>query len=85
MIVNTTDPKATDAVIEEYEKKYENYFPEAQIRFKQLDYQGVTAPVMVTFRGAGHEVLRPYADSLKAFMMGQMCILTTTRVWLQFL
>ena len=72
MIVNTVDPKATDAVIEEYEKKYENYFPEAQVRFKQLDYQGVTAPVMVTFRGADHELMRPYADSVKAYMMDKM-------------
>ena len=72
MIVNTVDPKATDYVIEEYEKKYENYFPEAQIRFKQLDYQGVTAPIMITFRGSGHEQMRPYADSLKNFMMDQM-------------
>ena len=72
MIVNTVDPKATDAVIEEYEKKYENYFPEAQIRFKQLDYQGVTAPVMVTFRGGDHERMRPFADSLRAFMMDEM-------------
>lgn len=72
MIVNTVNPKATDSIIEEYEKKYENYFPEAQIRFKQLDYQGVTAPVMVTFKGGTHEQMRPYADSLRAFMMEQM-------------
>ena len=72
MIVNTVNPKATDSVIEEYEKKYENYFPEAQIRFKQLDYQGVTAPVMVTFRGGSHEQMRPFADSLRTFMMDQM-------------
>ena len=72
MIVNTVNPKATDAVIQEYEKKYENYFPEAQIRFKQLDYQGVTAPVMVTFRGGSHEQMRPFADSLRAFMMEKM-------------
>ena len=72
MIVNTVDPKATDSVIEEYEKKYENYFPEAQIRFKQLDYQGVTAPVMITFRGGGHEQMRPFADSVRAYMMDKM-------------
>ena len=72
MIVNTVDPKATDAVIQEYEKKYESYFPEAQIRFKQLDYQGVTAPVMVTFKGGDHEQMRPFADSLRAFMMDDM-------------
>ncbi len=72
MIVNTVNPKATDAVIQEYEKKYENYFPQAQIRFKQLDYQGVTAPVMVTFRGSNHEKMRPFADSLRTFMMDDM-------------
>ena len=72
MIVNTVDPKATDAVIEEYEKKYENYFPEAQVRFKQLDYQGVTAPVMVTFKGGTHEQMRPFADSLRTFLMDEM-------------
>ena len=72
MIVNTVNPKATDTVIEEYEKKYENYFPEAQVRFKQLDYQGVTAPVMVTFKGGTHEQMRPFADSLRTFMMDKM-------------
>ena len=72
MIVNTVDPKATEKVIEEYEKKYENYFPEAQVRFKQLDYQGVTAPVMVTFKGGSHEQMRPFADSLRTFMMDEM-------------
>ena len=72
MIVNTVDPKATDAVIEEYEKKYEYHFPEAQVRFKQLDYQGVTAPIMVTLRGGEHEQMRPFADSIKAFMTEKM-------------
>ena len=72
MIVNTTDPKATDEVIEEYEKRYESYFPEAQVRFKQLDYQGVTAPVMITLKGGGHEQMRPFADSIRTFMMDKM-------------
>lgn len=72
MIVNTVDPKATDDVISDYEKKYEFYFNEAQIRFKQLDYQGVTAPVIVTFKGAEYDVVKPFADSLKMFMMNEM-------------
>ena len=72
MIVNTTDPKATDELIEEYEKRYESYFPEAQVRFKQLDYQGVTAPVMITLKGGGHEQMRPFADSIRTFMMDKM-------------
>lgn len=72
MIVNTTSAKNTDAVIREYEKKYEYYFPQAQIRFKQLDYQGVTAPVTITFKGGSRELARPFADSLKFFMMNNM-------------
>jgi len=70
LIVNTHTSKGTEAVIKEYEKVYENYFPEAQIRFKQMDYQGVTAPVAITFQGGGIDVMRPYADSLKCFMAG---------------
>lgn len=72
MIVNTVDPKATDSMIKEYEKKYEFHFPEAQIRFKQLDYQGVTAPVMITLRGVGYEQMRPFADSIKMHLMNKM-------------
>lgn len=72
MIVNTVDPKATEAIIKEYEKRYEFYFPEAQIRFKQLDYQAVTAPVMVTLRGGSPEEMMPLADSIKMFMMNNM-------------
>jgi multidrug efflux pump subunit AcrB len=72
MIVNTVNPKATDAIIKEYEKAYEFHFPEAQIRFKQLDYQAVTAPVMVTFRGGSAEVMEPFAMELKKYMMTEM-------------
>lgn len=72
MIVNTVDAKATNDVIQEYEKKYEFYFPEAQIRLKQLDYQGVTAPVTITFKGSGYDVMKPLADSVKMYMMNEM-------------
>lgn len=72
MIVNTVDSKATDSMLKEYEKKYEFHFPEAQIRFKQLDYQGVTAPVMITLRGGEYNVMRPLADSIKMYMMNDM-------------
>ena len=50
-IVNTRTSKETEEVLAEYGARYENRFPEAQIRFKQMDYQGVTAPVAVTFKG----------------------------------
>ncbi|MDE6872446.1 MAG: efflux RND transporter permease subunit [Bacteroidales bacterium] len=70
LIVNTNTSKDTESVLAEYETRYEHYFPEAQIRFKQMDYQGVTAPVAVTLQGGGIEDMRPYADTLKRFMAG---------------
>lgn len=74
LIVNTRTSKQTEALLKEYGPKYEFNFPEAQIHFKQMDYQGVT-PVAVTFQGASMEQMRPYADSLKAFMQSQDDIL----------
>ena len=59
-IVNTRTSKETEEVLAEYGARYENRFPEAQIRFKQMDYQGVTAPVAVTFKGGTVEQMKPY-------------------------
>lgn len=70
-IVNTRTSEDTEKVLREYGTKYENYFPEAQIRFKQMDYQGVTAPVTVTFKGGNIEDMKQYSDSLKRFMAAQ--------------
>lgn len=71
LIVNTNTTRETEDVLREYELVYENYFPEAQIRFKQMDYQGANiAPVAVSFKGRSLETMKPYADTLKCFMAG---------------
>ena len=36
-----------------------------------MDYQGVTAPVAVTFKGGTVEQMKPYSDSLRAYMAAQ--------------
>lgn len=69
-IVNTVNSNYAEEVLKEYESKYENYFPSAQIRFKQIDYQGVVAPVAVVFKGKSVEEMMPYADSLRKYMTG---------------
>lgn len=69
MIVNTKSTLSTEAVLKEYQHKYANYFPEATLRFKQMDYQGVTAPVMVELRGGEYDEMQPFADSIRAFML----------------
>ena len=70
-IVNTKTSAGAEEVLREYGTRYEHYFPEAQIRFKQMDYQGVTAPVTVTFKGGTIEEMKPYSDSLKKYMAAQ--------------
>ena len=69
LIVNTVSDKATQKVISEYEGNLEHHFPSAIVRFKQMDYQSTT-PVAVTFKGGTLEQMKPFADSLRAYMSG---------------
>lgn len=63
-IVNTTDDKATVAVLEEYRPKYEDAFPGAYIKFRQLRYGTDENPVEVRLTGDDWNQLRETADSL---------------------
>ena len=65
-IVITESEKATKEMMKEYSQQYENYFPSAQIRFKQMDYQVVNAPVEYYLMGDSYDKLEPIKDSLVA-------------------
>ena len=67
-IVNTTSEKNTLKIIREYGPKYEYHFPNAYIRFKQIDYQPVSNPVEVRFAGNDFDAMKTAADSLKDFL-----------------
>ena len=69
-IVNTTSELATRNILKEYAPKYENLFPNAYIRFKQMDYQAVKNPVEVRVTGEDFAQTKAIADTLKAFMNG---------------
>lgn len=71
LIVNTHSPKFTAQVLEEYGSRYENYFPNAYARFKQLDYQAVKNPLEIRVMGDDREELVPVADSILHFMARQ--------------
>lgn len=75
LIVNTKTNLDAEYVLKEYGQKFEYWFPEALIRFKQMDYQAVTAPVGITFRGGSLEEMKPFADTLKSYMMGHRNLL----------
>ena len=67
-IVNTVSTKATEAVLRDYETEYQHYFTDALVRFKQMDYQAVAAPVEVKVSGQDYAKIHPVADSIKNFM-----------------
>ena len=69
-IVNTVSSDATVALVEQYQPLYEDAFPNAFCRFKQLDYQSVPNPVEINVQGSDFGQLEVIADSLKAFMAG---------------
>ena len=67
-IVNTASPEATVALIAQYQPQYENAFPNAYCRFKQLDYQAVANPIEIHVQGSDIGELEVVADTLKAFL-----------------
>ena len=71
LIVNTKSSKATSQILSEYGSRYDNYFPNAYARFKQLDYQAVKNPLEVRVQGDDWDVMAPIADSIMQFMVSQ--------------
>jgi len=67
-IVNTASNKATVALLDEYTDKYANYFPDAYIRFKQLDYSEAATPIEIRLTGDKLGDLKRGADSLLLVM-----------------
>lgn len=70
-IVNTRSQKATAAILREYTPRYENAFPEAYVRFKQMDYQAVKNPLEIYLRGDDLDALQPLAEQIKTYLSAQ--------------
>ena len=67
-IVNTTSEKATKELMKIYPQRYENHFPKAQIRFKQMDYQVLRSPVEIRLYSEDYESMLPVRDSVLRLM-----------------
>lgn len=63
-IVNTQSNDATVEVLDEYAGKYSYHFPNAYVRFKQLDFQQAQIPIEIRLSGTDIEELRNYADTV---------------------
>lgn len=66
-IVNTTSVDDTEAILDEYADAWADCFPEAYVKFKQLDYQNVPS-LEFRFYGSDIDSLRASADRLMARM-----------------
>ncbi len=67
-IVNTQSVEATRQLLDEYANDWADRFPDAYVKFKQLDYQNLTTPIEVRFRGDDIDALKQAADTLMAGM-----------------
>ncbi|MCQ2329114.1 MAG: efflux RND transporter permease subunit [Paludibacteraceae bacterium] len=69
MIVNTHSKRATNAMLREYQNTENNIFPNAVIRYKQMDYQATPQPLVVNISGASTEEMKWVADSIRDYML----------------
>ena len=67
-IVNTESDDATKELIAEYAQRYENIFPNAQVRFKQMDYQFSPSPVEFYVKSDDYDKIEIVRDSLLRLM-----------------
>ena len=67
-IVNTSGNDDTERLLDKFTPLYSSYFPNAMIRFKQLDYSVATSPIEIRFSGDNLDELHKYADQAMAIM-----------------
>ena len=68
LIVNTKSSRATEEILRLCEADYEYMFPDALLRFKQMDYQSVDAPIVVKLRSDNRDDLVESAEKIKRYM-----------------
>jgi multidrug efflux pump subunit AcrB len=67
-IVNAVSNKATEEMLDDYANPCAFYFPEAYVRFKQLDFQAVDAPIEVRLIGENFESLKVQAEKVENYL-----------------
>ena len=70
-IVNTTDDKATVAILNEDADKYANYFTDAVVKFKQLSYNEAANPIEVRVSNVDESALPRDAEKIIRILQQQ--------------
>lgn len=68
LVVNTQTADDAFAILDEYETRYRNIFPNAYVRMKQLDLLSTTAPIEVRISGDNLDTIKALAQQVKTVM-----------------
>lgn len=68
LVVNTHTSEDAFTILNEYEAKYRNSFPNAYVRMKQLDLLSTAAPIEVRISGDNMDSIKILAQQVKSIM-----------------
>ncbi len=68
LVVNTQTEDDALSILNEYEIKYRNHFPNAYVRMKQLDLLSTTAPIELRISGDNKDSIKALAMEVKTIM-----------------
>lgn len=67
LIVNTPSNDATVEILDEYTGKYDNIFPNAHVKWKQIEMTAYDAPIEVRISGDDMSQIKAKAEEVKAY------------------
>lgn len=70
LIVNTTTDEAVEEILSEYNRRFNGAFPEAWVRWKQLDMQASKAPIEIRLAGDDIANLKAVAQKVEHHAKG---------------
>jgi len=68
LIVVTDTNKNAKAMLREYDAKYRDAFPNAHVRWKELDFMSAEAPVEIRISGDSIDEIKAAGEQIKAFL-----------------
>lgn len=79
--MNTKSDHDTQGVLDDYAAKYANYFPEAQILFRQIEYSDGQYPVEVRLFGDNLDSLHRATDSVMTRLLRNKDLMIVRNTW----
>ncbi|MDR2481753.1 MAG: efflux RND transporter permease subunit [Spirochaetaceae bacterium] len=68
LIVNTFTNKQTEELLKEFDAKYRDIYPDAHIRWKQLDFLPNDAPIEIQISGNDRISIKTFAEEVKKIL-----------------